>query len=556
MSCTLPETQHAIQLSGRDQLALTAAKPVHAPGPHQVLCRVEAAGLCFSDLKLVKAYSNHTRKSEIVSGIASRVLREIPSYVPGDAPTVPGHEAVVRMCGVGRAVSRVSPGERYLVQTDYRWLRTAQSNAAFGYNFEGALQQYVLMDERVIVSPEGVCMLLPAPDDLAASAVALVEPWACVEQAYANRERRSLKAAGRMLVAGDASPPASRLAALLSGEEKPAEIHWLGAAEPPAGIGPSVRRVGRVDELPDAGYDDVLYFGARAETVERLMPKVAPQGLLNVVLCGGRFSRRVAVPAGRAHYAGVRVAGTSGTDPRQSLARIPESAEVGPGDRVDIVGAGGPMGAMHVLRILSLGLRGVHLFAGDLSDDRLRELKAKAASLGRRTGIVFRTYNPARGRPAGSFDYIVIMVPSPALVAEAIERANDGGRINVFAGMGIEEMVPVDLNLYIEKGLYLMGTSGSRVEDMRTVLGRVSTGALDTNLSVCAVSGLDGVVEGLRAIADRSAAGKIIVYPSCVGLGLTRLSDLPEVLPTVAGCLERGVWNGRAEAALLRACAA
>ncbi len=52
------------------------------------------------------------------------------------------------------------PGERYLVQADYRWLLTANSNAAFGYNFEGALQEYVLMDERVITSPQGDSMLV------------------------------------------------------------------------------------------------------------------------------------------------------------------------------------------------------------------------------------------------------------------------------------------------------------------------------------------------------------------------------------------------------------
>jgi hypothetical protein len=41
-------------------------------------------------------------------------------------------------------VRSVKPGDRRLVQTDYRWLKTAHSNAAFGYNFEGALQEYVL----------------------------------------------------------------------------------------------------------------------------------------------------------------------------------------------------------------------------------------------------------------------------------------------------------------------------------------------------------------------------------------------------------------------------
>jgi len=38
----IPQTQVAVELVGPNQLRLNAAAPVHAPGPHQVLCRVEA----------------------------------------------------------------------------------------------------------------------------------------------------------------------------------------------------------------------------------------------------------------------------------------------------------------------------------------------------------------------------------------------------------------------------------------------------------------------------------------------------------------------------------
>jgi NADPH:quinone reductase-like Zn-dependent oxidoreductase len=169
----LPQTQRAVQLVGPDQLRLNAAKPVFQPGPRQILGRVEVVGLCFSDLKLLKQFSGHARKSEVASGIERSALAEMPNYVPGDKPTVPGHETVVRIVKVGSQVTRYKPGERYLVQTDYRWLPTAGSASAFGYNFEGALQEYVLMDERVITAPDGESMLMPVPEDLSASALAL-----------------------------------------------------------------------------------------------------------------------------------------------------------------------------------------------------------------------------------------------------------------------------------------------------------------------------------------------------------------------------------------------
>ena len=160
--------------------------------------------MCFSDLKLLKQFSQHSRKSDVLTGLDAQALAEMPNYVPGDAPTVPGHEAVIRVVKVGPGVDRYKTGERFIVETDYRWLPTDKSNAAFGYNFEGGLQEYVLLDERVITSPEGESMLIPAPEDLSASALALVEPWACVENAYTEAQRRTLKPGGRLLVVGDA----------------------------------------------------------------------------------------------------------------------------------------------------------------------------------------------------------------------------------------------------------------------------------------------------------------------------------------------------------------
>ncbi len=51
------------------------------------------------------------------------------------------------------------------------------------------------------------------------------------------------------------------------------------------------------------------------------------------------------------------------------------------------------------------------------------------------------------------------------------------------------------------------------------------------NVSVAAISGLEGATEGIRAVESRSIAGKIIGYPVCRGLGLVRLeADVP---PTV-----------------------
>ena len=75
---TIPQSQCAVQLVGADQLKVNAAKPVIAPGPQQVLCRVEVCGLCFSDLKLLKQFAGHARKSEVKTGVAPVALAEMP----------------------------------------------------------------------------------------------------------------------------------------------------------------------------------------------------------------------------------------------------------------------------------------------------------------------------------------------------------------------------------------------------------------------------------------------------------------------------------------------
>jgi len=560
----LPKTQYAVQLVGPDKLVLNKSKKVFPPGRHQILCRVEAVGLCFSDLKLLKQFSNHVRKSEIVSGIDLEILKEMPSYVPGEAPTVPGHETVVRIEAVGRGVKDFKPGQRFLVQTDYRWLRTASSNGAFGYNFEGALAEYVLMDERVITTPQGDSMLLPVGEELSGSAVALVEPWACVEDAYASTERTGIKTDGRMLIVDDTEvtprfcgdEPASVIEGnafenLFSRYGKPSQITWLSEAPIPAGLELTAERAKSISALTDVGYDDVIYFGSDAKVVEILFAKIALNGLLNIVLCGDRFGRDVVTTVGRVHYGGIRIVGTTGSDPAESMETIPDTDEIRPGDKINVVGAGGPMGMMHVIRNICQGVEGVSVFASDVDDHRLAALTKIVAPLAKKNGVMYKAYNPTKEDTSEVFDYIALMAPIPALVAASVHSAAERGLINIFAGIPATVTARIDLDTYIEKQLYFIGTSGSTLEDMKQMLEKAESGRLDTNLSVAAVCGLAGATDGIRAVENRSIAGKIVVYPACKDLGLMPLEKMNEKMPQVAEYLNNGLWTRQAEKKLL-----
>jgi L-sorbose 1-phosphate reductase len=544
----IPETQYAVQLTGPDTLVLNTEKAVHQPGPHQVLCKVEAVGLCFSDLKLLKQFSAHPRKKAIISGIDPAILEQIPSYVPGTQPTVPGHEAVVRIVAAGPGAHH-KVGERFLVQTDYRWLPTDGSNGSFGYDFEGGLQEYVLMDERVITSPEGESMLIPASEELSASAIGLVEPWACVEDAYVAPERTTARAGGRMLIVADAGHAVRGVEETFAPGAPPKRIVCVLPTPTAAPLGGhACEEFGSLQSLEGQTFDDILYFGATPETVEALDKMVAPHGLLNVVLGGKKIGKNVSISVGRVHYGGIRITGTTGDNAAASLATIPVKPEIRSGDKILVIGAAGPMGVMHVIRNLCQGVAGIEVTGTDFDDHRLAQLTEKAAPLAQKNGLRYQSINPNTSSVAvPKASYTVLMVPVAPLVAKAVEDSLPGGIINIFAGIPAGVSQELNLDAYIEKRLTFIGTSGSVLEDMRIVLRKVVEGSLDTNLSVGAVSGMKGAIAGIRAVENRTITGKIMVYPMLHDLDLTPLEQLAEKLPAVHAKLRNGQWNREAE---------
>ena len=61
-----------------------------------------------------------------------------------------------------------------------------------------------------------------------------------------------------------------------------------------------------------------------------------------------------------------------------------------------------------------------------------------------------------------------------------------------------------------------------------------------------------GAVEGIRAVENRLIAGKIVLYPACRGLELIWLEEMKSKLPRIAEQLRDGLWNKKAEHALLQ----
>ena len=132
-----------------------------------------------------------------------------------------------------------------------------------------------------------------------------------------------------------------------------------------------------------------------------------------------------------------------------------------------------------------------------------------------------------------------------------MDLAADGAILNAFAGIPAGTPGEFDLQGIIERRIFMLGTSGSDVSDMRTVLRKIEEGIIDTHISLDAVTGMAGFRDAIDSVINRTSGGKIMVYPALHDLPLTRLVDMPEKLPHVAAKLNDGVWTKEAEQALL-----
>jgi len=538
-------TQHAVQITARDQLEINPALPVPVVGPTQLLLKVEACGICFSDTKLMHAFDQHPRKTPIQSGISPERLSAIPTYRPGADPIVPGHEPAARIVEVGSDLSGFTIGQRVVVQTDYRHLPTAASTASLGYDFDGALEEYILVDEAMVVDPAtGQHYLIPVGEAPSAGAVAMLEPWACVENAYACPERTGLAPGGSVLIVAETGTQAYGLVDLIS-QAQPSRVVVVGPLNAVLSA-----EFTSLDNLT-GWFDDIIYIGAQAETVETISRHLAKAGRLNIVLNGGQFDRPVEVDAGRLHYDLIRYVGTTGADVAEGYRWIPPTDDLRPGESLAIIGAAGPMGLMHAVRAVTTGPAGLTLDAVDINLERLTGLRTVLDELAAGHQVPVRVFDSS-GTPlaADTYTYVSLLVPSGALLQEAVRVAAPGAIVQAFAGFAVGTMAAIDLNKVVGAQIFMVGTSGSRIVDMATVLERLESGRVDTNISIDAICGMAGVPDAIAAVDNRTSQGKIVVFPSLPKLKLIRLADLAGELPSVAEHLARGRWCKAAECAL------
>ena len=188
----------------------------------------------------------------------------------------------------------------------------------------------------------------------------------------------------------------------------------------------------------------------------------------------------------------------------------------------------------------------------DLSDERLANLTKVVGPTAEKNGVPLDIINTASTPLEYGYTYATCLVPVPALVSQAVDLLAQGGILNAFAGIPAGTFGDFDLQGIIERQIFMLGTSGSDVSDMRTVLRKIEAGIIDTTISLWAITGMAGFGDAINAVMNRTSGGKIMVFPMMHDLGLTPVSELAEKLPTVAAKLDAaGLWTKEAEEALL-----
>ena len=530
--------------------------PIPEPSADQMLVRIDSVGLCFSDVKILRAGGSHPK-------LYNRDLSKEPTRL--------GHEVSLTVIEVGENLQdRYHAGQRLAVQPD---IYQDGKSTAYGYTIPGGLIQYHLMGSEMLDTDDGAC-LLPVPDSMGYAEASTLEPWGCVMAAYTQRRRLEPKTGGIMWIIG--RPGDEREYLFSSGLDAPATIVMTDV---PASVEKLVEQTSAekvvrndvgtddyqalVDELTDgAGFDDIVMLDPRtAATVGAVATHIARRGTLNLV-GETALDGLVDTDVGRLHYDYTAYLGGQGPDIAASYGEARNRCDLRSKGTTVFVGAGGPMGLMHLQRAIQQPDGPSKIVATEVSDERLRSLEDRLGHLAESNDCELITFNSQTADQSlhdfvlgitdnQGADDVVVSVPISPVMAEADTVMNPDGMLVFFAGVPNGTLAPLNLSaVYLNNAQYT-GTSGLTIHDQQQVVDLATRGDLSPGSIVGAVGGMRAAKDGLQALVDGSYSGKVLIFPQIHDLPLMGLDELTEKLPEVAEKLSPGgTWNDEAEAAL------
>ncbi|MEX0785846.1 MAG: alcohol dehydrogenase catalytic domain-containing protein [Dehalococcoidia bacterium] len=272
------------------------AKP--APGPGEVLVRVGATGICYSDI---------------------RVYRGLKHARPG---VIPGHETAGVVAEIGAGVTGVAKGDRVMVCPlvvcgRCAFCRSGRRNRCLerktlGYDEHGGLAEYLLAPAALVALGH----LLPVPDGLPMQRAAATEPLACVLNSL---ETCGLRPGQSLALAG--AGPMGLLHVLLArrlgagtiivsepDEERAAIARRFGASEV---VDPRTAKLSEavLERTDGLGADAVVITAGLSDVLDESMAAVRRQGVVSLF---AGFPPNTSVPfdPNIVHYNEIRLTGS------------------------------------------------------------------------------------------------------------------------------------------------------------------------------------------------------------------------------------------------------
>ncbi len=293
-----------------------------APGPGEILLRMEAVGVCYSDIRVYKG-EKHAR--------------------PG---VIPGHEIVGSIEAVGQGVADPAPGQRVAVCPIIacglcyycrRGLRNrCLQRKTLGYDEDGGMAEYALVPASVV----RLGHVFPLPPELPAALATLMEPAACVLNSLETCRLR----AGSSLVVLGAGPMgllhlimarALGAATVIVSEVQPARLALARRFGAIAAVDPQRQDLRAVvlDATQALGADAVVVTTGATDLLASALLLVRRQGVINL-FAGFPPDSRIELDPNLLHYDEINLTGSQNATPEQyrrallSLRVMPQAAEI------------------------------------------------------------------------------------------------------------------------------------------------------------------------------------------------------------------------------------
>jgi threonine dehydrogenase-like Zn-dependent dehydrogenase len=520
-------------------------------GADELLVRHDAVGLCFTDVKEILFGDQHPR-------LIGRDLRK--------KPIVPGHEACMTVIRVGEQLrNQYHVGERFAIQPDV-WY--GGKSIPYSFGMDGAYRQYGVIGKEVLRGDEG-SYLIPIPSGMSYAGAALTEPWGCVEAAYRMVYRSKLQEGGNAWFFGNERT--RRGYSLDKIWDRAGKPRLVVVTDVPEDLEKMLSALCKRDQVSfrreskqgvvgsDLKFHDIFVLDGTPPEVNEASLLMANDSIL-AMTGSAPMSGPIKMDFGRVHYDNILYVGTTAVDLDTAYRQTPVRCNLKPGGLTLMLGAGGPMGRMHLQRAIESAERPAAVIATDIENKRLESLRGSFLSLAQKQKVELNAVNPLGDQRVydeaitsvmrrGGFDDVEVMVTSLDAIAEVTERIAPGGVINLFAGLKRGTIAEVDAFLIFgPKQLRYVGHSGLKLVDQVAIVNRYEGGELQPHRSVAAICGMRQVPDGIRAMQNATYPGKIIVYPLVADFPLTGLTGLKDALPEVYRALEGGsVWTNAAE---------